>query len=124
MKSLIQFAAAVCTGVLLAASAQASALQLNPERPAVGQPFTIDFHISATMPGLAEGTYPIYTSVGVLNGLGIPSVDTLLQGGVTVTGSAPSSVPTLSFWGLALLVLAMALCMRRNWNRRPRRSTC
>jgi len=66
-------------------------------------------HMSVTMTGLASGTYPIYSLVGILDGLDPPFQDTLLQGNVTVGAELANPVPAFSAWGCALLVLAIGL---------------
>jgi len=173
MKSLARWGVVMFTGVLVATTAHASGLRLNPEHPAAGQPFTIDvdytsthcagplnpvsarleppnpaydfvsvtiaaslqctadvtgpsvFHMSATMAGLPEGTYPVYSSVGILDGFDPPFIDFIPQGTVVVGGGggggAVNSVPAVSAWGAVLLVLAIGLCARGRTGRETRK---
>jgi len=78
-------------------------------------------HMSATMTGLASGTYPIYSLVGVLDGLDPPFQDALLQGNVAVAAEFANPVPAFSAWGCALLVLAIGLLVVATRIQRERR---
>jgi len=48
MKSLARWVVLVFTGALVATTAHASGLRLNPEHPSAGQPFTIDVDYTST----------------------------------------------------------------------------
>lgn len=80
-------------------------------------------HVSAPITGLASGTYPIYSRIAILNGIGLPLQDVVLQGSVTVgPAAAASPVPAVSTWSLVLLMIGVAatcLIARRGGNRTP-----
>jgi hypothetical protein len=68
-------------------------------------------HLSATLPGLAAGTYPIYSAVSILDGYDPPYLDTQLQGNVTVgpAGAGAAAAPTLSTWASILLTFVIGI---------------
>lgn len=68
-------------------------------------------HLSATMPGLAAGNYPIYSAVGILDGFDPPFVDTQLQGNVTVgaTAGGAAAAPALSTWASIVLTFVLGI---------------
>lgn len=75
----------------------------------------VDFHavhLSATMPGLAAGSYPIYYAVTYNNGYTTPYLETRLLGNVTVgpAGSTgATAAPTLSTWASIVLALVLGI---------------
>lgn len=79
-------------------------------------------HLSATMPGLAAGNYPIYSAVGILNRLDPPFVDTQLQGNVTVgpTAGGAAAAPTLSTFASMLLAFVLGIAAMEKRGRRKK----
>lgn len=77
----------------------------------------VDFHavhLSATMPGLAAGSYPIYYVVTRRDGYITPYLDTQLLGNVAVgptAGAGAAAAPTLSTWASIVLALLLGIAV-------------